>query len=700
MITKAENLYREPLLELQLRLDELTNTKMGQPNNPFGPSVLCESFRGAIEPLRLNSKVSKQVYFGFKEKVLNQLEPLYKALNISLAKAGILPDLNLSQYLLDSKSKAIADEKSTKLKRERKKSNKSSGAKNVQPTTGHSQKYLDEEVTEFPENFIDSGAERSPQVQERVDKGTALTRKVYGAAHQLLQIKKYRESAIERHIEGEGIPSYSRYIRAPKTINPVYSPKEVITALTALQGKYGIDPLPENPEDQTAKTNGIGELGLLAQLDFFLSEKNRSAKEVGAEEAEAIEILERLFDSIASNAILSDEIKPLMNRLLVPTVKVLMMDSSLLTSHNHPVRQVLNYVARLGLKGAVSFDESILYAEWAVSDITENFDTSISVFRGVLKKLEEMIAKQEQVYQRNVSRVTETCEGQDRIEKAKMKVDEEIELRLGTNKVPQLLLNLLEVGWRELLLLSYLRQGDKSKPWLMGLQIVEQLFLQLTLKAADHPPASNSSPAIIPEALLKLIKNGLSKVPNTESLHADVLLSLEECLLKGTKKPKLVDGHSSLSATPRSIVDKLKRKIKKENDDDNKEVDLKKWSERALRIEIGEWVAFGFPGKEVQRARLAWVSESRDSLVFVNHQGLKVIEQTLDELATNMSKEIVWSIAYRDLPIVDQGLDAMVQKIYDQLAYETTHDQLTGLISRKEFKRSPAPHARRPYRSV
>ena len=40
-----------------------------------------------------------------------------------------------------------------------------------------------------------------------------------------------------------------------------------------------------------------------------------------------------------------------------------------------------------------------------------------------------------------------------------------------------------------------------------------------------------------------------------------------------------------------------------------------------------------------------------------------------------------------DKPFVDQNLDAMVQDMYDQMNYQATHDELTGLINRKEFER-------------
>ncbi|WVM89683.1 hypothetical protein UMZ34_04100 [Halopseudomonas pachastrellae] len=42
------------------------------------------------------------------------------------------------------------------------------------------------------------------------------------------------------------------------------------------------------------------------------------------------------------------------------------------------------------------------------------------------------------------------------------------------------------------------------------------------------------------------------------------------------------------------------------------------------------------------------------------------------------------------LPAVEQGLDALVQKVYDKLAFDSCHDPLTGFLNRKAFCRALA----------
>jgi diguanylate cyclase (GGDEF)-like protein len=37
--------------------------------------------------------------------------------------------------------------------------------------------------------------------------------------------------------------------------------------------------------------------------------------------------------------------------------------------------------------------------------------------------------------------------------------------------------------------------------------------------------------------------------------------------------------------------------------------------------------------------------------------------------------------------LVDESIDRMVRKVYDQLSWASTHDELTGLLGRREFER-------------
>ena len=110
------------------------------------------------------------------------------------------------------------------------------------------------------------------------------------------------------------------------------------------------------------------------------------------------------------------------------------------------------------------------------------------------------------------------------------------------------------------------------------------------------------------------------------------------------------------------------------------------WEKQTARLRVGDWLLFNDASSGGQRLRLAWISKNRDRYVFVNLKGLR--EATLDfqELARRLRDGTVIVLESASEPAVDRAQYSMLGKLHKQLIYESTHDQLTGLIDRREFE--------------
>src|SRR5690606_10998919 len=67
--------------------------------NPFSPAMIAQALHSAIHAFRLTAAVERLVFKVFQEVVLNNLGRLYKGLNNTLIKHGVLPDLDVTRYL-------------------------------------------------------------------------------------------------------------------------------------------------------------------------------------------------------------------------------------------------------------------------------------------------------------------------------------------------------------------------------------------------------------------------------------------------------------------------------------------------------------------------------------------------------------------------------------------------------------------------
>jgi len=93
MVTKLETEFLEDIYAIQLRLNHLLKSKLGNHNNPFGPYVICHTFKDVFDPFMFKQKSEKIIYRVFGEIMLKHMKALYTALNNFLIQENVLPKL-------------------------------------------------------------------------------------------------------------------------------------------------------------------------------------------------------------------------------------------------------------------------------------------------------------------------------------------------------------------------------------------------------------------------------------------------------------------------------------------------------------------------------------------------------------------------------------------------------------------------------
>jgi len=117
-----------------------------------------------------------------------------------------------------------------------------------------------------------------------------------------------------------------------------------------------------------------------------------------------------------------------------------------------------------------------------------------------------------------------------------------------------------------------------------------------------------------------------------------------------------------------------------------KALSLQEWRKRIRRIKLGDWLLFDAGSHQSNRLKLAWVSENHDQYVFVNMLGLMEGAIGVDELARLLDSGAALFLDDVEEPAVDRAQYSMLHKLHSQLMHETSHDQLTGLLNRREFE--------------
>lgn len=630
MVTKADTQYRKDLLQLKLRLDNLGIANATGHHNPLGPSLVCESFHAGLNQLKASRDVEKVCLKIFEQSVLHHLGPLYKELNNILIRHGVLPELDLSKYLSEqtvgnSQSKPVSGQSSVKKKQD-----------DALPTAQQSGRA---EPPAEPVASRDKAAQKSRSGSEFRNYAQA-AQSAFATVKNLLGTL-----AANRATQGDAEP-------APFPVNAQpMSSGELQRELQQLQ----TEPVETTSNVIPLRERVVGKV------------RDSGVKKLDEEQQGTLDVVDQFFHSITESPKLSEYAQERMRQLEVPVLKVVMRDPAFFDDKGSPVRGVMNRLAQLGVKGGRLNPVVQRRIDELIQRIATEFEQDTGVFEQTVQELDGLIDRQNLVYRRNVERVTAAAEGAQKVADSKTAVADVLNHKLAGRKIPKAVLSLLDGGWRDLLSLTWIRQGAESQIWQDYLAVVDSLLAF----SEDRDSAVN-----LPE-LLRIIQDGLASISSNHMPSSQIRDELKQFLVRSPENlPEMVE-------VPR--VQPVKDH--KQSLSEREQRSLQRWINRAQRLRTGDWLRDQERPDEPQYIRLVWVARGFSRFVFVNHQGMRVVELELEALARQMRKGIIVPDGQYERPLVDESIDRMVRKVYDQLSWASTHDELTGLLGRREFER-------------
>ncbi|MEM9102852.1 MAG: DUF1631 family protein [Pseudomonadota bacterium] len=669
--SKADNHFQNELFGLQKRLSFICQQKIHNKNNPVGPTLLCEAFQMTFKNLNIDRASERSMYEVFEKSIVSHLGIFYQNLNRILAKKGVLThlrpeikkqpasdsesnqdvssDLSSDQTETDIEEKALGEETPQKTYQRR---NISKVFKNLKRNVSHNDTFADDYANN---NFTQTPA---------------------------LSAKNSAPPAVEAYKNLSQFFSKRNREKQSKSSDGYVSNEAITPALANDQFLKNLNQI------QFSNTNlSSTHLSLKQQIEHYLEENSDNANiNLSEEQSYFVDLTDGIVRNIHKSQRISDAIFPHLKRLEAPIAKLMMSDSHFLQSKNHPARKLLDRIARLGASGTVITTRVKKSIEETIENVVNHFNDDISVFENSLETLDSLVNKQNEVYKKNVERLRQVYEGQQKTENAKKYVLEEIDKRIAGKSVPKLAIDTLKAGWENLLVLTRIREGDSSKNWTMYMQIFERL-LELHKKNAKK---------IKVNFFIDALKGGLTTANSGQFKHQN-LVGLIQGILKVqesgdfTVRIEMVDIPAS---TPETQTVKPEQSRERVKSDEGKvyligepSEKIIRWVERVKRLQVGDWIEITSENKSLERVRLAWIGEDYSKLVFINHQGMKVFDLSLQELATMMQNGRAIQVYDTDESIVNVALDEMVRNIYENLSHEATHDELTGLINHNEFIR-------------
>jgi diguanylate cyclase (GGDEF)-like protein len=353
--------------------------------------------------------------------------------------------------------------------------------------------------------------------------------------------------------------------------------------------------------------------------------------------------------------------------------------------------QVLNQLARIGNAQDIRFgiDRDVgLRVDELLTRVVREYDKNPKVFEDILTELEPLVDRQSKAYRGNVERTVRASEGQQKLARARRSVVESLTPRITGDRVPDLLLRLLNPGWRNLLVHSHLRYGPDSAEYRDALAVADQLKGQLSGQITRE-----SSEWVEPETLLKRVIAGLNSISFEPGKRTPLIMSLSDALIGDTtgKRAEVATREVKSEEATRALgleglIPDTRPSIATED-----ESVRKVWAralDRARRLAIGDWLAMTDDDGRPLILSVAFVGDDYGHFVLVNRKGIKAKELPLKDMADGLHQGRITVLDDVDLPLMERASQRMLQNMHNRLTHQASHDELTDLLNRKEFERA------------
>lgn len=605
MVSRTRDIYREELYELGMRLDHLLlQIEVNEDNNPLDPNLLTKAFIDACQAtLEINIKAKLILYKLFEKHVLKQLGHVYADANQILMEAGILPKVPKN---LDNK---VVHGGATQAQ--------AAAAPQSPAAESHT---MFAPIPEFRMGYdalsmLLAAARNFAFIGTPTAIGTPSAGQSVGAA------------------AGPANSSFNCYIYTANP-GPTMAAPELASLLTQSQPTY----------DQMLASGAPR--NIVADVVTQALQHSNPAQPQALEQNEenVINLVAMFFDQILADEALPIEIQSLVCRLQIPVLKVALRDRSFFSNPEHPARQLINSITRIGIAFDTTkpLDRDPIYRKMVdiVQVINRQYKTDDRIFSELQAELDTVVEKESRKSTVVEQRTTQTEAGKSRIKQARIAAQTSLYHRLKVVDLPDFVRTFLTTHWLQVMVITHLKQGAESSEWVSN----EQTVSDLIWICQDHEDARSQQrrERLLPE-LLDRIERGLEVAIDNRDARKAKVAALEDALRVAPTAPQIQETIAPLNSEQKEALGKGENAPKTWEEMTAVERQQARYEElstgfyeMAKNMPEGTWLEY-FNEEDGKKVRCKLASKiDADTYIFVNRLGFKVLEKTRKQFAYDM----------------------------------------------------------------
>ena len=347
---------------------------------------------------------------------------------------------------------------------------------------------------------------------------------------------------------------------------------------------------------------------------------------------DAIDLVGMLFDVMLDERDLDGRPRELIGRLVVPFVKVALLDRRMFVQKTHPARRLLNVLAEAceGNNGESAAERTLLTkVEEVVDRLVAEFNENLAIFLTLEEEFRSFLEQHRRRIEIAERRAAEIQRGQERLEAARARMNSELDDRLADRTVPQAIEDFLRQPWAHHVTMTVLREGEEGDGLRESLALADGVLEELT-EAQRH---------VIGKPWLQAWRPGLLKVFSSVGMNLDAAGGAVDALhdtlqAVAAARPDLERALPELPQVvlPKPAVDEETTPIQLVAGADTLDFDHSD-ADHFRGLAIGTWLDFIDKDNKVQPGKLSWVSPISSRLLFVNRRGVRFCVASPEELA-------------------------------------------------------------------
>ena len=345
---------------------------------------------------------------------------------------------------------------------------------------------------------------------------------------------------------------------------------------------------------------------------------------------DAIDLVGMLFDVMLDERDLEGRPRELIGRLVVPFVKVALLDRRMFVQKTHPARRLLNVLAEAceGNSGESAAERTLMAkVEEVVDRLTAEFNENLAIFLTLEEEFRDFLGQHKRRIEIAERRAAEIQRGQERLESARARMNIELSARLDGRHIPQAIDDFMRQPWAHHVTMTVLREGEDGDGLRDALALADGVLEEL----------NEAQRQIIGKPWLQAWRPSLQKVFASVGMNPDAASSAVDALhdtlqAVAASRPDL---EKSLPALPQVVLPKAEAEptpIQLVGGTDTMEFDSTD-ADHFRGLPIGTWLDFIDKDNKLQAGKLSWVSPISSRLLFVNRRGVRFCVASPEELA-------------------------------------------------------------------